>query len=267
VRDGQALGCYHHAEQPLLCDDAILGQTEATQLSGLLGQAFGANRRQVIERHRQSLVDQRAQQKRDRHGHRIGVRLQSVHRAQQPLVGHFGGVKAQLGGRVAQPFEHQRAHQWLGIEAQRGRAKQGGGLVDAKFVQQPIKRQDIAVSHRRIKASVGRTRHSRRARQTGRTRRVRRSRHIRVGGSGWLAGGAQQAAEQVLDGVVRFVEPTDGGNGVLTRVGGLVATGLDRLQVAARSRASELDEHRREDAVNGQYVPTPVVRQPATARI
>lgn len=76
----------YHAEHDLAGDSAVFRQAEAAQLLGHLRAALGANRRQVVEDDRQLLIEQRAQQRRQRRFERIGTVHERVHRAQQVLM-------------------------------------------------------------------------------------------------------------------------------------------------------------------------------------
>jgi hypothetical protein len=86
VIDRQALAGLHHAQHELTSDQALLGHAELADIAGHRGESFGANRGHVVERHRQILVDQGAQQRGDHAIDCVLVVHQRVHAAQQLLM-------------------------------------------------------------------------------------------------------------------------------------------------------------------------------------
>jgi transposase len=62
VVDRQPVGRLHHAQHELAGDHALPGHAEAAHIAGLFAQAFSANGGQVIEDHREFVVDEQAQQ-------------------------------------------------------------------------------------------------------------------------------------------------------------------------------------------------------------
>ncbi len=89
VVDRHALGRLHDTQHELACNHTLLGHTEMAHIALLLAQAFGADGGQVIEHHRQVLIDERAQQSGDAVVHRCLMVHQRIHAAQQLLVGEL----------------------------------------------------------------------------------------------------------------------------------------------------------------------------------
>ena len=75
--------------------------------------------------------------------------------------------------------------------------------------------------------------------------------------NGRTAGGAEQAAEQRIDGAGGLIEAHDRGNGALARLTSLVALELDELHIAAGTGLGDLDEHASKDTLKIQTMPTP----------
>ena len=128
VHQRQTFGRLHHAEHELTFNAAsFLVHAERTHIVGDLAFAVNANRRQVIEHHRQLLIEHRTQLRRDARFNGFGVTHQRVHRAQQLIVrdaiGHARNrhrlqpfQTAELRIRCAQTIEHHRTHQGFGIK-------------------------------------------------------------------------------------------------------------------------------------------------------
>jgi len=232
VVDRQAIGRLHHAQQELPGNDTFLGHAELAHVIALLAQPLDPDGRQVIEHHRQLLVDERAQQLRHAIVHAGLVIHQRVHAAQQVLVGDRPGIdighrhclqpaqRTELGIGITKPVEHHHAD---------GLFHRGGVARTAEHRVQPIKAQlvpelvqhpDIAQGQRGLELHLGR-----------RGQRGRATLH------------AQQALQQRIDLAADLIGAAQGGQGALPRAALLIAEGLDQLGVAASTGPRELDEH------------------------
>jgi hypothetical protein len=201
---------------------------------------FGANRGHVVERHRQVLVDQGAQQRGDHAVDRILVVHQCVHAAQQLLMREFRDLDigqghrlhpaqdAQLGFRVAQPVEHHDANQGLDVDGVAGAAKDAAQIREAQFLPQLGQRPHVAQRAGGLK----------RQRRGGQHRcRARLGRHRLA------AGHLEQAIDDGIELAGQLIHAPQRGDGALLHPPGVVAIGLDKLDVATRTGGGDLDEH------------------------
>ena len=62
VVNRHAIGRLHDTQHELACNHTFLGHTEMAHIALLLAQALGADGGQVIEHHREVLIDERAQE-------------------------------------------------------------------------------------------------------------------------------------------------------------------------------------------------------------
>ncbi|SAL07562.1 hypothetical protein AWB78_08633 [Caballeronia calidae] len=164
VIDRQAFGRLHHAEHELPRDQAFLAHAELAHIVFLGAQSFGADRGQVVEHHRQVLVDHRPQQARDHPVNRLLLINQRVHAAQQVLVrdrfdidlrqghGFQPAQNAELRIRIAQPIEDHDPEQRLHIDRVPRAAEHTPQLAKAERLPKFGQRPDIAERACRLEA-------------------------------------------------------------------------------------------------------------------
>jgi hypothetical protein len=236
------MGGLHHAQQELPRDDALLAHARAAQVTGLLAQALGANGGQVVEHHRQRVVDQGPQQVRHALIDLSPVVHQRVHRTQQLLVGelrrlHPGHAHrlrpaqhAELGVRVAQPIEHHQAHGLLDRGGVARPAKDTGQGVEADLAPELVERPDVAQRQSGLETHLGRSRLA------------------------CQAAGLEQRLQQALDLAAVLVDASERHHVALAGLAGVVAQGFDELGVVVSLGASDLDEHDRSLPPDGQQI-------------
>jgi hypothetical protein len=161
VMDRHAVGGLHDPEHELAGDGALLGQAELADLAILSAQRLGADGGQVIEHHRQRLIDQRPQQMGDGLVDRTLVVHQRVQAAQQLLMSQLARLHprhahrlqpaqhAQLGIRIAQPVEHHHADRLLHGRGVAGATKHPVQRIEAQFAPKLIECPHIAQRPRR----------------------------------------------------------------------------------------------------------------------
>ena len=165
--DRHAVGSLHHAQHELTRHHALLGHAEVAHIAFLLTQALCTDGGQVVEHHRQILVNQRAQQSRHAIVHRVLVIHQRIHAAQQLLVGECLCIDTrhadclqpaqhpELGVRIAQPVEDHHPQGVLDGVGKACAAKHRRQAIEAQFVPELIKRPDIAQGQCGFKTYLG----------------------------------------------------------------------------------------------------------------
>ena len=220
VVDRQALGGLHHAEHELPGDEPLLRHAVPANVTRLLAQAFDADGGEVVEDHRQIVIDQRAQQA----GHAVVDRLlvvhQRVHAAQQLLMRQLGRLDAgqadrlqpaqhaELGVGVAQAVEDHHAQGVLDGVGEAGAAEDGAQAIEAEFAPQLVECPDVAEREGGFEADLGR--------------------------GGVVEGsalGAKQPPEQGVDLAAGLVDATQRRQGALAGAALLITEGLDELGV------------------------------------
>jgi hypothetical protein len=156
VMDRQAFRCLDHPEHHLAHRPALLGMAKVPQVFGLVGAAFGTDRRQVVEDDRQLLIDQRPQKTCQGVVHPVGTLCQGIHRAEQVLVVHRIGADLgnpgalqpaqdpQLGFRITQPVEHHHPQQAFGVELVAVAQQPAKGVGEAQFLPQGGQQPGVA---------------------------------------------------------------------------------------------------------------------------
>jgi len=232
VVDGQPVGGLHDAEHELAGDHAFFGHAELAHIVGLLGEPLGADRGQIVEDHRELNIDQWAQQRGEALIDLGLVRHQCVHAAKQLLVrepvgldrGDAHGLQPaqdpELGLGVTESIEDHHAQRLLDGRGVAGAAKDGRQAMKAELAPELVEGPDVAECEGGLEAYLGRGVVARAA-----------------------PFGAQQGVEECVDLAVGVVGAAKGGEGALARFAGVVAIGLDELDVGAGAGAGELDEH------------------------
>ncbi|TLD43974.1 MAG: hypothetical protein FAZ92_03774 [Accumulibacter sp.] len=233
VMDRQAVRRLDHPQHHLAHRTALLGMAEVPQVFGLVGAAFGTDRRQVVEDDCQLLIDQRPQQTRQGVLYPVGAVRQSIHRAQQVLVDHRLGAHLgnpgalqpaqdpQLGFRITQPVEDHHPQQALGVELVPVAQQSAKGVGEAQLLPQGGQQPGIANAKRRRKGDLAGSFF-----QRGLPRRPQEPVEQRVG----------LARSHRLD-------APEGGDDPLARYPGGVPVGLDELDVLPRAGRGDLHEH------------------------
>jgi hypothetical protein len=233
VVDRYALGGLHHPQQELAGDHALLGHAEAAHVAFLHGIAFGADGREVVEHHREILIDQRAQQSGHHAVHRVPVFHQRIHAAQQVLVGDVGGTVRQrhglqpaqhpeLGLRVAEPVEHHHSYQRLDIDLMPGAAKDAAQFAKAQRLPQFMERPDRAQCAGRFELDL----------------------RLGLGPEDRCTPrGLQQPVDHRIEGTTDLIESPEGGDGALADAALVIAERLDELDVAPGTGGRDLDVH------------------------
>jgi hypothetical protein len=231
VVDRHAIGRLHHAEHELPGHHAFLGHAEVTDITVELAQALAADGGEVVEHHREFVIDQGAKQV----GHAVVdgalVVHQRVHAAQQVLVGDLRGIHAghrdglqpaqgpELGVGIAQAVEDHHANgllHWGGVARTAENTCQG---IKAQFAPELIQHPDIAQGQSGLELD------------------------LRGGHIARATLGAQQGREHCIELAAVLTDPAQRGDGTLAGLAGGVAKGLDQLPVGVAARAGELDEH------------------------
>ena len=247
VRDGQALGGLHQREHELPLDQTRLATPEGTHIAVLHRLPSGLHRGQVVEHHRQVLVDERAHQAGQPLAQGLAVLVDHVHGAQQVLVrgqavgkaeigGQRHGVEpaqhAQLAARIAQPVQHHGAQAGQHIELDPGPPPGAGQVIKAQGAPQTAQRPDVARAAAVDEAQV--------------VERV----------DGWSRSGGSLLALRTLQRGNQGVHITAGlkaperADGALARLALLIAERLDQLRVAARTGLGDLYKHGRKCSPN-----------------
>ena len=232
--DRQPLGGLDDAEHELAGNQPFLGHAVLAHVTGLLAESFAADRGEVVEHHRQILIDQRAQQPGD---HRIDLILvihQRIEAAQQLLVRHrlrpevgqrhglHPAQHTELGFGVAQAVEHHQSDQRFHVRGVARAAEHPPQLGEAQRPPQLRERPNVAECPCRLE-------------------RYRRRR--RLGAHRLAAGDLQQAVDHRVERTIDLLGAPERGDGALLHASRLVAIGLDELDVAAASGGGELDMH------------------------
>ena len=234
VVDRQAIGRLHHAQQELSCDHAFLAQAVLAHVVRLFAQARGADGGQVVEHHRQRLVDERAQQVRHVPVDLVLVVHQRIHGAQQMLVVELGGLHPghahrlcpaqhpELGVGITQPVEHHHADGLLDGGGVAGAPEHAGQRIEADLAPELVERPHVTQGQGGLEA------------------------HLRHGG---IALGQtahpEQRLQQPIELTAVLVDAAEGHDVALARLAVFVAKRLDELGVAVALGAGDLDEHGR----------------------
>jgi len=232
VVDRQPLGGLHHAEHELAGDQPLLGHAVLAHVTGLLAEPLAADRGEVVEDHRQILVDQRAKQPGD---HRIDLVLvvhQRIEAAQQLLVGDrlrpevrqrhrlHPAQYAELRFRIAQAVEHHQTDQRFHVRGAARAAKHRTQLREAQRLPQFGQRPHVPERPGGLERHGG---------------------CWRLGAHRFAAGDLQQPVDHRVERTIDLLGAPERGDGALLHPSRLVAIGLDELDVAATSRGGELD--------------------------
>ena len=240
VIDRHAVLRLHHAQHELARNDPFLGHPEAAHVALLLAQALGADGGQVIEHHREILIDERAQQSGNTVIHSRLVIHERIHAAQQLLVrepgridtGHAHRVQpaqhAEFGVGITQPVEDHHADGVLYRIGEAGPAKDGGKPIETQLVPQGIEGPDIPQRKRGLKSHLG---------------RIAITRHSPLG--------TQQTAQQGVKLPAALVDASEGGYRALAGLALFIAKGLHQPRIAVTAGGGDFDEHAPECSVAG----------------
>ena len=237
VHERQAFGGLHHAENELAGDAAhILVHAEGAQVVRDLSLAVDAHGGQVVEDHGKVLIDQRADLSGQLDFHPLGAIHQRIHRAKQMLVGdglghgwHRHGLQpaqaAQLARRVAQAVEHHGAYEGLHIGSAtprpQGPAKRA---IETEVLPKRMQGEDVTVAARAFPGDLG----------------LRR-----LVPPGNPAEAPDQGVELAL---LHSVDAPEVGDDAQPGLSGIVAEGLDDLQIATPAALGDACKHGMQDA-------------------
>ncbi|OIQ69090.1 hypothetical protein GALL_493100 [mine drainage metagenome] len=232
VHERQALGGLHHAEDELAGDTTgFLVHAERADILADLTFAVDAHGGQIVEDHREVMVNQRADLRGQFHLDPLGMVHQRIHGAQEVLMrdglghgGHRDGLEpaqaAQLACGIAQSVEHHRPDEGLDIELALARP-QGAPerAIETEVFPQFMENKDVTEALRRV---VG----------DRQSRRLIAACHL-----------AEAADQGVKMTVFHAVDATKIGDDAAARLAGLVAEGLDNLQISPPATLCDPNEH------------------------
>ncbi|MPM64824.1 hypothetical protein SDC9_111715 [bioreactor metagenome] len=233
VVDRQAITRLHHTEHHLTSDEAFLGHAEPADIAFLVRGAFRANGGHVVEHHRQFLVDQ-GTQKISNHGIDLGLMIdQSIHAAQQMLVGDRFHLNArhryriqpaqhpEFRFRIAQAIEHHAPNQCLDIDAVPGLAEYTAQLAKAQRFPEFVECPNVAKRTRRFELDCGQWR----------IQEIRSSGHL------------EQPGDDGIQAVSQLIQAPKCDQRAMLGLAGVVTEGFDKLEILARTGTGDLEEH------------------------